>query len=142
MSEPEQVKLPPGVTRMPNGRYRVRAYRDKKWHSCGIFSDLEEATKAHRVINDQLGPKTVRKPKPRDDHQTQLLAMPLGVSMRNITYTLNGGYRVLMARKFTAIYCGNFPLLEDAVKCRDEAEAKYKTQNQKLIDKGIKAMTR
>ena len=47
-----------------------------------------------------------------------------------------------MTRKFTAIYCGNFPLLEDAVRCRDEAEAKYKTQNQKLIDKGIKAMTK
>lgn len=139
MTKPVKT-LPPGIILMYNGHFRVRAYRNKTWHHGGCFVELDDAIKAHAELNERLGPRTYRTAAPRDSHYKQLVDAPLNISMRNITFTKVGGYRVCLTRRGEVMYFGNFPKLADALKCRDEAEKAYITPH-KRKPRGSKTWT-
>jgi len=137
-TETPKKTLPTGIIQMPNGRYRVRALRSKTWYNGGVHEELSDAIQALTELIERLGPRTFRKPKPRDTHYKQLIAAPLGVSMRNISYSVIGGYRVSLTRNDTIVYFGNFPDLESAIKCRDEAEKTYRSAKSDIRAKKYK----
>jgi hypothetical protein len=105
---------PKGITRLPNGRYRVRTKRGNTWHSGGQHDDHADAQRALNDLLERVGPRApTRVPSKPIPNQTY--------GERNI-YPCHCGYQVRCTRGGVIHYGGTFRTLDEALAARDEIE--------------------
>lgn len=123
--------LPKGITRTPQGGYRVRVNRAGQPHILPLMHDLETAQAALATLLESVGPPRPKRvpriacPMERErDHQRQVEESGSPDPMRNIFRTKTG-YRVGIFRNNTFVYGGHFSGpdgLNRAIVRRDELE--------------------
>ena len=109
-------KLPRGVVRIADGRYRVRLNRDGVSHSGKTHILLSDAVDALNRLSAQLPPvKSGRKRRKPTRGK-----VPPGTPMTNI-YPTRSGWRVVLMRGTSEHYIGHYQVLTLAIAARDEA---------------------
>jgi len=103
-----------GITKLPNGSYRVRTKRGDTWHSGGTHSDPMDAQRALNDLIERVGPRA----------PTRVLSAPLKnpiFTERNI-YAHRSGYQVRCTRSGVVHYGGTWKTIAEARTARDTIE--------------------